>query len=280
MYEKLVLSGGGIKGLAYLGVLDYLEQTDKIQYIKEYVGCSVGSLVALLIVLGYSSTELKEIVKNYDFESLKKFKLSNLYKSYGLDNGEKISNFIKIFIKGRNLDPNITLLELYTKTSKNLVTVATNVTRKQTVFLHKENYPDMTVITSVRMSMCIPFVYSPIEYNGDLFVDGGLSCNLPSIYYNSDVKGILILHLKEVIEENKISTFTDYIYNILKIPILKITESCYDSFEVITINVKLSTTFNLKVSPEVRDSLYSSGYLAMKKFFSGGTVCLIDEKNA
>ena len=63
----LVLSGGGIKGYAHLGILRVLEKEDiKIDYIA---GTSIGALVGTLYSIGYSIDEIKKVLDNLNIES-------------------------------------------------------------------------------------------------------------------------------------------------------------------------------------------------------------------
>lgn len=65
---NLVLQGGGIKGLAYIGALRYLEENNiNINYIA---GSSVGAIIGSLIACGYDSYELEDIINNISINTL------------------------------------------------------------------------------------------------------------------------------------------------------------------------------------------------------------------
>lgn len=270
-YDKLVLSGGSTKGLAYVGIIKYLEEKQIIlKNIKEFVGCSIGAFSALLMILGYSSSTLIDIFSKYQLESLKNFKLSTFFETYGLDDGSKITKFIKVFIKNKNFDENITLQELYNLTNKNLVTVVTNVNEKKTIFISKDKFPDISVCLAVRMSMNLPFIYNPIEYNNELYVDGGISCNFPVRFY-SDTKNVLCICLKEFINSENIQSFDDYIYNILKtsldtIETIDMKYATDNNYDILLVKVNIPSNFNLGVSNEKKDELYTIGYNSIKEF--------------
>ncbi len=65
---NLVLSGGGIKGLAFVGAYEELEK--KYRYIGNIAGVSAGALAGSLIGAGYTSRELMKILKEFDFNNL------------------------------------------------------------------------------------------------------------------------------------------------------------------------------------------------------------------
>ena len=65
---NLILQGGGIKGLAYIGALRYLEEKNyQIEYIS---GTSIGAILGALVASGYNSYELENIIDNIPVEIL------------------------------------------------------------------------------------------------------------------------------------------------------------------------------------------------------------------
>ena len=57
-YNKLILSGGALKGLLTLGSLQYLYDNNKLKNVTKYIGTSVGSMICFLISIGYTPIEL------------------------------------------------------------------------------------------------------------------------------------------------------------------------------------------------------------------------------
>ena len=69
--KNYIFQGGSVKGLAYLGALDILENNGvKLKNIKRIGGTSVGAIIAALLSVGYTSDELKAELLNMDFEEL------------------------------------------------------------------------------------------------------------------------------------------------------------------------------------------------------------------
>jgi predicted acylesterase/phospholipase RssA len=282
MYKYIVFSGGASKGLAYIGVLKYFEEhPELIKDIYEYVGCSVGAFSALLMILGYTSETLINIFNNYNLEFLKNLKISNFLSVYGLDNGNKLESFIKVFIKKKFDSDLITLQELYEKTQKKLITVTTNVNTKKTEYISKDTYPNMPVYLAVQMSMNIPLLFKPIEYNDSLYVDGCLTCNFPVNYYTNKEKIECDKILAFVFHQQKdtdltIKSFEDYIYNIIKCSFSTIQNISRDNAEnkkcnVIEIDHCIKSNFQFEVSLETKNNLYLSGYNSIKKFMETKT---------
>ena len=68
--KNLVLEGAGIRGIAYAGVYQSLEENGLAEHIEKVGGTSAGAIMSLLIALGYSSPEMDSVISNTDFEKL------------------------------------------------------------------------------------------------------------------------------------------------------------------------------------------------------------------
>lgn len=268
MYEYIVLSGGAIKGLAYIGVYQYLQEHNMIKNIKEFVGCSIGAFASLLMILGYKPSVIKDIFNEFNLDSLKSFNICSFSEKYGLDNGEKITKFIKVFIKNKNFDENITLKDFNQKTGKKLITVTTNINTKKTEFMTEDKFPDIPVYLAVQMSMTVPVIYQPIKYLDGLYVDGCLTCNFPIRYYEyfdeEKKKNILTFSFQEENQNTPVANIHEYLYNVLLSSFATIynIDNKYFSGKIknVIIPVNVYTNFNLQISEDKRDSLYKSGY--------------------
>lgn len=62
--ENLVFEGGGAKGVVYLGVMQALEENDLMKDVKRVMGSSAGSIISMILSLGYNYEECKEILAN------------------------------------------------------------------------------------------------------------------------------------------------------------------------------------------------------------------------
>ena len=66
-FTNLVFEGGGVKGVAYLGALEVLEERGILGQITRVAGASVGGLNAVLFSLGYSMAETRKVIWSLDF---------------------------------------------------------------------------------------------------------------------------------------------------------------------------------------------------------------------
>ncbi|HOI81703.1 MAG: patatin-like phospholipase family protein [Thermovirgaceae bacterium] len=187
----LVLSGGGTRGLAHIGVLKVLEERNIP--IDGIVGTSIGSIVGGLAACGYSSSELDEMIVTLDLASL-------LYDSKGestVPPGEDASAYIQSILRLEfNERGHITgplgglsgkkLLERLQQWSARcpdpdffqlpipFAAVATDIVTGEAVVLRRGN-----LASAMRASMAIPGLFSPWTIDGRLLVDGGLVSNAP-----------------------------------------------------------------------------------------------------
>jgi len=188
----VVLSGGGAKGMAHIGVLKVLERAGIP--IDIVTGTSIGSIVGGLYAIGYNAHSLDSMVRAQDWsyiitdkEDLRNQSLSDLRKhntylfSTGLKFGKRDVNAGGL-IKGKNLAELFQHLCIgYTDSldfSRDLripfACVATNIMDNSEVVFHSGRLPQ-----AMRASMAIPAAFSPVRIGDMVLVDGGLKNNYP-----------------------------------------------------------------------------------------------------
>lgn len=188
----LVLSGGGARGLAHIGVIRALEERNiKIHAIT---GTSMGAIVGALYASGKTPDELEAIATSIDWSeafsdesprdqlSYRRKQDSRDYLSKTqatLDGG--VINLPKGVIQGQNLQ--IMLQRLFVHVSQitdfdrlkiPFRAVASDLATGEAVV-----FSSGSISTAVRASMSIPGLFAPVEVDGKVLVDGGISNNLP-----------------------------------------------------------------------------------------------------
>jgi len=189
----VVLSGGGAKGMAHIGVLKVLEEAGIP--VDVITGTSMGSIVGGLYAIGYNANSLDSIVRMQDWsyvitdkenmrnQSIDDRKKQNTYIiSTGMAIGKRAENAGGL-IKGKNLAELFQrLCTGYTDSlnfSKDLripfACVATNIIDNSEVDFHSGRLPQ-----AMRASMSIPAAFSPVRLGDMVLVDGGLKNNYPA----------------------------------------------------------------------------------------------------
>ncbi|QZE15398.1 patatin-like phospholipase family protein [Halosquirtibacter laminarini] len=186
----LVLSGGGARGLAHIGVLEVL---DSLGVRPDYItGTSMGSIVGGLYAIGYSGKELREIVTSVswseilsDFKPLNKvdysqkeilersmlsFSITNRRFNLpsGMIHGQRILRLLDSLIIRKPVSSDFNKFPIPFRA------VTTDLTTGTT---YSFDQGDLAI--AMRASMAIPTAFSPIRYKGRVLVDGGVIDNLP-----------------------------------------------------------------------------------------------------
>lgn len=186
----VVLSGGGAKGVAHIGILKAIEEAGlRIDYIT---GTSMGSLIGGLYAIGYSSNQLIELAKENNFvelfsENENRRYISNYEK--GFDSRTSVSFLINErginlpagFITGQNIYTYLSNLAWVAHSTDDFndfpipyAAVATDIETGEAVVFRSGYLPD-----AIRASISIPSAITPHEIDGKLYIDGGLARNLP-----------------------------------------------------------------------------------------------------
>jgi NTE family protein len=157
-HKPFVLSGGGVRGLAHLGVIKALHEVG-IQP-SEISATSAGAIIGAFLADGFTTDEIKELFLNK--LNLNVFSMNTF--RFGLISIKRMREFIE-----KNLRHT-----LFEELSMPLYVSATNfIDGRQHVF-HEGSMLDV-----IMASCSIPVLFSPVMINGIPYVDGGLSNNLP-----------------------------------------------------------------------------------------------------
>lgn len=289
--NTLVFSGGGVKGIAYIGVLKYLEEISKsLDYDKEtcnvpninihtVCGVSIGSIVGLLYVLGYTFQELVKELDNLDLQKLKNFKINNVLKKYGFDSGLKIINWIESLILKKGYSKRITFKQLYDIKGINLQILASNVNKYKYTIFDAVNTPDLMIKDAIRMSISIPFLFTITKYNDDIHVDGALIGNYPIKLFTDkldNVLGFKLVSNGELESHNidlRIDSLDSYIYNIMKCFIIQrdketTLSNIYKEHTIYIETENVTNVINFELTKDEKDELINIGYNSTFRYFN------------
>ncbi len=187
----VVLSGGGAKGIAHIGVLQVLEEEGISPQIV--TGTSMGALVGGLYAMGYSPSALDSMVRSFDWPSY--FSDASDYELLGLDRrrtGERTLLSVPMrnwrptlpsgAIVGQRISRLLSALTWPAQTTRDFhtlprdfVAVATDIESGEAVVLDHGSLAKV-----MRASMSLPSIFEPVPLNGRLLIDGGIVRNLPA----------------------------------------------------------------------------------------------------
>ena len=186
----LVLSGGGAKGFAHIGVLKVLEKTGvKIDYIG---GTSMGAIIGGLYASGYNATQIDSIFRETNFDELlgdyiprasnnfygkrndELYALSLPFKGMRIGIPRSYSKGMYTFNMISKLTHNVRNVRDFNKLPIPFLCIATDIETGQAILLNSGYLPQ-----AIRASAALPTVFSPVELDGRLLVDGGVANNYP-----------------------------------------------------------------------------------------------------
>ena len=274
MSIDLALSGGGIKGIAHIGVIKQLEEKNiKIESIS---GCSSGSIVAVLKAVGYSADEIYTFVKQYIGIIKKNMMSFNIFsinkKMLGINNGEIIEQIINNLCRNKGvLDITDIKLPIFIPTvdiisGKLIYFTNTKDIRKRDFIDDVEYIYGGNIGEIVRASCSFPGLFVPKKYNNSLLVDGGLREVVPTIPFNNN----------KVLAVSFNNTKDRYIHNIIDILIQSFDimshDIKYESIKNIQYNLEIDL-FNVKLLDYKKiNYIYKEGYNQAKIYFDNNLI--------
>ncbi len=197
-FKTIVLSGSNTNGCITLGAVQYLYMKGSLTNLVNLIGCSSGSIICAVLSVGLSPLEGLEYICTGDtFKSFGKLDFSTfLTEGKGLLSFEGIKSILETIYK-ETLGYVPTLEQLYKQHNKNMIISTVNFSKAEQVYLRWETHPELLVTDAIQMSCSFPLVYKPFEYEGDLYIDGGVGDNFPMRLAidlkQPDVIGICIL---------------------------------------------------------------------------------------
>lgn len=198
MKTGLTLSGGGARGISHIGVLKALEELDvRIDCIS---GSSTGALVAALYAYGYSAEKILDtVISTKIFSSLRP-----AWTWTGLVSIMKIEELILKLMPENNFD----VLKIPT-------TIATTNLNKGKA----EYFSEGKLIPVILASCCVPVIFAPVQLNGEHYVDGGLTDNLPAKILRDQCEVLIGSHCNYISSEHDVRNFRSVIERSLLIAI-------------------------------------------------------------
>ncbi|MCP4310074.1 MAG: hypothetical protein GY790_02325 [Bacteroidetes bacterium] len=209
----LVLSGGGAKGLAHIGVIKALEENRiPIDYIG---GTSMGAIVGSLYAMGYTTDEMIAIIDSDDFKYWMSGELREEDKYYFKEDypgpelvniGIDIKDTVPKTILPLSIIPNhlmdFAFMEIFSRASAAasynfdslfvpFLCIGADISNSKEIVFRSGD-----LAQAVRASMTVPFVFRPILIDGNIMYDGGIYNNFPAAHMKEVFKPDLIIGSK------------------------------------------------------------------------------------
>jgi NTE family protein len=185
------LAGGGIRGIAHVGVLKALEE--KNIKVAAIAGTSAGSIIATLYAMGYSPYYIYLLFKRYArdiinirskpiINGITNFIRNNKIGIAGLSDGNEFEKMYDELARKKGFrligDIKMPLLVSAVDIGESKEYIFTNCASRKNI---KDNYiTEIGIGRAVRASSSFPAIFCPCEYKNHIFMDGGVLNNLPT----------------------------------------------------------------------------------------------------
>lgn len=203
--RNLVFEGAGIRGIAYSGAIAELESAGVMPGIEKVAGTSAGAIMALIVSLGYSASEIQTIISGTNFKKFndgRNFFAGGIHRTgkfFGWYRGVRFQRWLEDLIVRKTGDASISFEELHKRGFRDLYITGTSLSQQKLIIFSRHTYPHMKIRDAVRISMSIPLYFEAvfIDKEGnmvrhpknkqglDVMVDGGITGNFPIHVFDS-----------------------------------------------------------------------------------------------
>lgn len=273
----VILSGGGVRGTAYIGVFRALENLGVD--ISGIAGASVGSIFASLFALGYTTDEMEELFLDLKYEQFQDINFS-LNKNYGIWKGESVFNWARELVEkkfyGENYQKNENAPVTFDMIDKDLVIISTDITQGKYKEFSKYATPKESIAMAIRSSTSIPGFYQPVEIDESWIVDGDIIRGLPFWSLSSSLNPLSTRILEFRLEgsnNEKITSHGEYLTSIINSASNISTDfimqkySQNDKYDYIKIDAKDVKPVDFGIVKERKKELMDIGFSTTYNYF-------------
>ena len=182
--KHLVLSGGMNTGVVFFGILKHLLEQSffNMDDIETIYATSVGTLTAVYFSLGYNLNNIETFIIDRPWHHVFKLNFNTIVRAVqegGLFTQLQFTQLISPMLLGKDLEIDITLLEFYKVTKKEIHFFTTSYDTFELVDISYKTHPDWKLIDAIYASCCLPIIFDRFVFDGRIFLDGGILKNYP-----------------------------------------------------------------------------------------------------
>jgi NTE family protein len=253
----LVLSGGGMRGAAHIGVIKALEEVDI--FPTHISGTSAGAIVGALYAYGYTWKEILKFYQSIQLLDITKYALGKP----GFIDAEKFYSEFSSYLKDDNFD----------SLEKVLTITATDVLKgKLKLFTQGE------LIKPILASAAFPGVFTPVKIKDTYYIDGGALNNFPVETLTSTCDVIIGSYVNgyDDVTIDDLKHSYDVVERAFKLKSVKEDYAKFDTCDLIISPKELSKygTFNTKYVNEI----FEIGYESTKKALTSDVLLKLRSK--
>lgn len=271
--DVLVLGPGGVKGFLELGALILLESEGLLRNVTSYAGVSVGAIIALLLVAGYTVTEvIADAVDTNLFQDLSSIDLEHVKANVGLISNRAVKEKLISRLEEKfGILPN--LEQLYLITGLEFMCVTMNLSKCRAEYISRHTKPSMGCVDAVMLSMNIPLIFYKLKYQGCVYIDGAFANSYPIDQYDDGTRNILGIYIATEAADRTIPEdfpIPMYLYKIIDCSMVENRERIIRAASSRCRHLKLFSqtidTLGLTMDIKTKSQLVLHGYQMAKEF--------------
>ena len=191
--ENLVFEGGGVKGIAYAGALEVLEQRGVMAGVRGVAGTSAGAYTAMLVAIGCTAAQIRALATATNYAALEDHcDPLRLATKYGLYAGRALLAWIEQGLLAGGHPSDLTFAGLAAAGGRDLRVFATDLTTRDVREFSTRATPDVAIGHAVRASMSIPLMFAAWRFpdaapDDHLYIDGAVVMNYPIAAFDDAV---------------------------------------------------------------------------------------------
>lgn len=182
--QNIVISGGGVNGFSYLGILEESEKQGiwNIDNIQSIWGTSAGALLAVLVALNHDWITINDYFIKRPWQNVFKYDLYSIFTSNrkcGIFDQTHIYDSFKPLFLSKNIDININMRDFFTITNIDIHIIVTNINSFNLIDISHKTHPLWKVMDAVYASAAVPIIFKPLCIENQMYCDGFFNSNYP-----------------------------------------------------------------------------------------------------
>ena len=302
LYENLALSGGGAKGITFIGALRKLQEDGILQNMTRFAGSSAGALCAACLACNGSLDQIDGFLRDIDPSMFNDHgcggivrKVYNIFRHNGVYKTDKLYQWCQDSIEKLTGNKDITFEEVFLRYNHELVITGTLMNPKsgETVYFSRHTgFENMKICQAMIISISIPFYFFSYKYQDGVYSDGGLLDYIPlhifdrKLFSGNDCNNIKSLgislqqltHTEEISppyyqelikKNNKPSTFFNFVsrtINSIYSHAQWSYEETFDAERIIQVYTPNISLLDFDLSTKTQNTLIEQGYQETTKY--------------
>jgi len=197
--KHLVISGGGISAFKLIGCFDVLlkENYFTLSQLESIYGTSAGAIIGTVLALGYDWNIVVDYFIKRPWKDVMNINVQTILDAYGkrgLFDKKLLETIFKPLFDAKDISLQITMKEFYEFCKIDMHFFSLELNRYKIVDISHATHPDLSLITALQMTSCMPVLFAPVIDDENCYVDAGCIANYPldfCIEKNKDTDTIL-----------------------------------------------------------------------------------------